>query len=85
MLSEGAVVMATAGRDKNKFFCIVEISRDSVKLADGKSRKLEKPKTKNPKHIRATTTLLDLSACNTNKKLRTALRPFSDGVAKSFK
>lgn len=82
MLSEGMVVIATAGRDKNKFFCIVELSRDSVKLADGKSRKLENPKTKNQKHIQATTTLLDLDACNTNKKLRTALRPFLDGAAK---
>jgi len=67
-----------AGRDKHQFFCIVELSRDSVKLADGKTRRLEKPKRKNLKHIQATTTILDLEVVNTNKRLRASLKPFGE-------
>ena len=78
MLKAGTVVKATAGRDKDKFFCVVEWTRDSVMLADGRSRPLEKPKRKNAKHIQATKAILDLNVVGTNKKLRAALRPFGE-------
>ena len=78
MLRVGTVVKAMAGRDKDKFFCIVERSQGSVLLADGKSRPLEKPKRKNERHVQATTTILDLELVGTNKKLKAALRPFRE-------
>jgi len=81
MMCLGKVVKSTAGHDKNRFFCIVGISKDNVKLADGKLRTLEKPKTKNTKHIQNTSTVLDLSVVDTNKKLRAALRSFNGGMA----
>lgn len=80
MLEPGSVVRAIAGRDKNKFFCVVEKTQDSVYLADGKTRRLEKPKRKNVKHIQATTTRLDLRVVDTNKKLKAALHPLNEAL-----
>lgn len=81
MLCLGKVVKSMAGHDKDRFFCIVGMNQDSVELADGKIRPLEKPKTKNTKHVQDTSTVLDLNVVDTNKKLRAALRPFNEGMA----
>ncbi len=78
MLTPGTVVRSVAGHDKNKFYCIVECLGDQrVSIADGKIRKLEKPKIKNIRHIRPTTTILDLEVVTTNKKLKAALAPWN--------
>ncbi|NMD37950.1 MAG: RNA-binding protein [Christensenellaceae bacterium] len=51
----GRIVLSTQGRDKGRFFIIVEVVNDNfVLLADGDLRKLEKPKLKKIKHLRAT-------------------------------
>ena len=47
----GSVVLANAGRDKGRYFVAVAASGGFVYIADGKERKLEKPKRKNIKHI----------------------------------
>ena len=79
MLEVGRVVKSKAGRDKNRFFCIVECALDSVKIADGKTHRLEKPKRKNTKHIQATTTKIELDTV-TDKQLRILLKPLNDGL-----
>ena len=51
--NKGDIVLSLAGRDAKKAFVVVEEKgEDYVGLADGKSRKAEKPKKKKTKHIR---------------------------------
>lgn len=72
----GSIVKSCAGRDKNSFFVAVGISDGFVEIADGKERKLEKPKRKNIKHISPTNTVISVEAL-TNKKLKKVLNEFS--------
>ena len=72
----GSVVKAKAGRDSGGFFAVVGLEEEYCFIADGKSRKLERPKRKNIKHLSFTNSVIDLSEI-TDKKLRTALKQFS--------
>ena len=45
------VVRSTAGRDKGDLFFVMSAEKDRVLVADGKTRKISKQKSKNPKHI----------------------------------
>ncbi|MCL2068366.1 MAG: KOW domain-containing RNA-binding protein [Oscillospiraceae bacterium] len=74
---EGTVIRSVAGHDKNRFYVIVSAQAGFVWIADGKERKLEKPKRKNPRHVAFTTTVLDLAVITSNRKLRTLLAPFN--------
>ena len=59
----GRVVESTQGRDKGNCFLILECgSGDIVMIADGIHHKLENPKKKKTKHLRAKPVLLDLKA-----------------------
>ena len=49
----GAYVCATCGRDANKCFLVIEILDEAfVRIADGKSRKIQSPKKKKIKHLK---------------------------------
>lgn len=51
----GRVVLSTAGRDKDKYFIIINIINDNyVLVADGKLRPESKPKKKKLRHLRFT-------------------------------
>jgi len=86
IIERGVVVCSLAGHDKNRFYCVVEL-RDGGKalIADGRMRKLEKPKLKNLKHLGATTTILDLETVKTNKSLHAALRKFQPEMGEKSK
>lgn len=71
----GSIVKACAGRDRDSYFVAVELHDGFVKIADGKERKLEKPKQKNMKHISPTRKIIDITEL-TNKKLRKILMEF---------
>ena len=59
----GRVVESIQGRDKGVFFLILENVGDGiVMIADGSRHKLEHPKKKKTKHLRAKPVLLDLRA-----------------------
>lgn len=77
MLVAGQIVKSAAGHDKDRFHMIVEVKKDCVFIADGRERKLQKPKRKNPLHVRPTNTVLDMNEIVTDKKLRKALADFS--------
>ena len=47
------LVQATAGREQGKYFFVLETDGEYLLLADGKSRRLEKPKRKKRKHVQA--------------------------------
>ena len=77
----GRVVCSTAGRDKGKFLVIVGFSGENPLVADGKERPLDRPKLKNPKHLRKTNSILEVQQYTTDKSLRRALREFNKGSA----
>lgn len=47
----GQLVKSLVGRDKGKHYLIIGFEGDKVLLADGRSRLINKPKKKNPKHL----------------------------------
>ena len=50
-IDRSSLIVSKAGRDKGKLFYVIDTDEQYVYLADGKSRKLEKPKRKKRKHI----------------------------------
>ncbi len=48
----GDLVISLTGRDKDKCFLVVELSKTRVKIIDGKTHKTFSPKTKNIKHVK---------------------------------
>ena len=51
-ISKSDVVISTAGRDRGKLFYVIDTDGIYLTLANGKERKLEKPKQKKLKHVR---------------------------------
>lgn len=74
---KGSVVRAKAGRDKGSYFVVLNLDKDVAFLADGKTRKLEKPKKKNLKHLEATSAVLS-EKLETNRKIKKALCDFKN-------
>ena len=55
-LTVGSVAMSAAGRDSGRAFVVLgEADNDYVLIADGKLRKLEKPKKKKRRHLTLST------------------------------
>ena len=54
-ISKSDIIISLAGRDKGKFFYVIDVDEEYVLLADGKGRKLENPKRKKLKHVRRVT------------------------------
>ncbi|MCL2034284.1 MAG: KOW domain-containing RNA-binding protein [Oscillospiraceae bacterium] len=81
MLKPGQIVKSIAGHDKGSFYMIVESEAGHVKIADGKARKLIKPKRKNPLHVKPTNKFFDVSVIVTDKKLRKALAEYRGEIS----
>ena len=74
MAEPGQVVWSAAGHDKDSFYVVVKVDEDgSIRIADGKRRKLSAPKRKNPRHLRPTRSVIDLTQIGSDKALRRAL------------
>ena len=72
----GQIVFSNAGRDKGKALSVIS-SNDSVFfVVDGKERPLERPKLKNPKHLKLTGYCLSEEEYRSNKALKAALKRF---------
>ena len=69
----GDLVVCTAGREKEKLMCVIAFDEKYVYVCDGKERKLENPKRKNPKHITKTDKHFTDSMFSTDRALRKAL------------
>ena len=50
-VDKSSLIVSKAGRDKGQLFYVIDTDELYVYLADGKSRKLEKPKRKKRKHV----------------------------------
>ena len=60
------IVRAEAGRDKGKLFFVIETDGVFAQIANGKQRRLERPKSKKLKHL----CYICESDCRTGEKLR---------------
>ena len=47
----GWIVRAVAGRDRDGIFCVVGTDQGRLLLANGKQRKIARPKAKKPSHV----------------------------------
>ena len=87
-MTNGSIVLANAGRDQDGVFFVVGEADGFVLLADGKRRKLEHPKRKNPVHLcpvlsegfdHVVIRKLQEGTPVTNRELRQALAAFKEG------
>ncbi len=69
----GRVVISNAGRDKTKLMVVVKETENYLLVCDGKERPVERPKRKNPKHLKPTKLYLEAHQLETNRALRKAL------------
>ena len=73
----GQVVLSKAGKDRGSFYAIVLEEEEFAFIADGRLRKVEKPKRKRKTHLSFTKTVLEKDALETNGKLVNALSKFN--------
>ena len=52
-IARSDVVRSAAGRDKGELFFVLETRGDFLLLADGRRRRVERPKRKKRKHVEA--------------------------------
>ena len=72
-ITAGTVVISRAGHDCGRAMLVVRTDGEFLFVADGKERKLDKPKKKNRKHVRATSRVINPAGL-TDKSLRRTLR-----------
>ena len=72
-LERGTVVKSLNGRDKNKYFCVLDKQGDYVLYCDGCVRRLENPKRKKLKHVEVTRVKLQTEILQVNKHIKKAL------------
>ncbi len=79
----GALVVATAGRDKDKFFVVMAVDDNYAYISDGRTRKVDVPKKKKLKHLKTTDyvseTLKEKLICGqmvTNSMVRKEIRTY---------
>lgn len=75
---EGMVVRSEAGHDQRRFYVLLELCGEYGVIADGKKRKLEKPKKKNLRHLAKTARVLSPGEYDTNQKLRRVLWSYNE-------
>ena len=73
MLQRGCVVLSSHGRDKGLYLAVLDYFDHRVHLADGRERKVENPKRKNPRHVQETDYSVGEASMATNRELRRAL------------
>ncbi len=73
MLGKGAVAVSLRGKEKDSILCVVAVDEKGVWVCDGRKRRLENPKLKNPKHLKALDRALSEEQMRTDKQLRKAL------------
>ena len=77
-LRKGQIVKSVKGHDKGDLLMIADFDEKRVLLADGKQRKLNKPKVKNLKHIELTGFEVDIKEVDTDRKLRKTLNKIAN-------
>ena len=75
MLVPGQIVKSTAGRDRERFFVVTQVENGRAMIADGKLRKLARPKLKNLAPLAPAKTYVEIAGL-TDRKLRKLLGAF---------
>ncbi len=70
---KGELVVCTAGREKERLMCVTAFDGEYVYLCDGRERRFDNPKRKNPKHVTKTDKFIADSMFSTDRALRKAL------------
>ena len=74
MLERGRVVKSVAGRDAGYLLAVMQADVKSVLVCDGKERPIDRPKSKNIRHVETTVFVLEEQDLVSNRALRRALR-----------
>lgn len=74
----GSAVMVTAGKEKGLLFAVVGFSGERLLICDGRTRRLNTPKTKSVKHVEGLDLVLPEQCFRSNKELRRALTAISE-------
>lgn len=78
----GQLVSSIQGRDSGMYYLVVQVEDETrVRVADGEGRKVEKPKSKNIKHLK----FYDLVAGSIFEKAQIGKRVTSEDVRKEIK
>ena len=77
MLEKGKVIISLAGRDKGKLLAVMQADASRVLVCDGKERPIDRPKSKNIRHISPINASLSEEDMRGNEALRKALRRLS--------
>lgn len=78
-LNIGSVVKAAAGKESGGYYAVTGFTESHALIADGRKRRLDSPKRKNPKHLILSHERLDMEGM-TDKKLRNVLRTITDST-----
>ena len=73
MLEKGKVIISLAGRDKGRLLAVMQADGNRVLVCDGKERPIDRPKSKNIRHIGPTDSSLTEEDMRGNRALRKAL------------
>lgn len=74
----GMVVKSTKGHDMDSYYIVVDQLDGYFYIADGRRRKLQKPKRKKVSHLLATQTICDNEMFVSNKKIKITLSDFNN-------
>ena len=77
-ITKGCIVKSMSGHDSGRFYVVMSVDKGFCYIADGKERRLETPKKKNPKHLAPTLKVVDTDELTTNNKLKTLLREYNN-------
>ena len=77
MIEKGAVVRSLAGRDKGKLLAVTQSDESCVLVCDGKERPVDRPKSKNIRHVECAGASLTEAEMATNRALKKALARLS--------
>lgn len=82
-LKEGMIAKSVAGHDKNRFYLVLKLESNKALIADGKRRRVEKPKEKSFKHLKGTNEVVELALYETNPRIRRLLKPFNEALTEN--
>ncbi len=77
MLEKGKVIVSLAGRDKGRLLAVMQADKNRVLVCDGKERPIDRPKSKNIRHVGVTEASLSEDEMRGNRALQKALRRLS--------
>ena len=81
MAKAGTVVISLSGKDQGRLLAVTGGDDRRILTADGRHRKLDHPKAKNPRHLRQTGLELTASQMRSDRQLRIALRELAQETA----